>query len=96
VSNVNMNSEIAIATPLKPASRYIYRDRGDDAYYTTKQAADFLTDHGFPITWRYLNKLCAPGDGQGPKPDRRFGGRNLYLGSSLLTWAEERSKAEAA
>jgi hypothetical protein len=80
-------------TPL--TSRYPYRDRGDDAYYTLKQAADFLTDRGFPITPRYLGKIAAPGSGIGPSPDRRFGGRCLYLGSTLLAWAKARSDAEA-
>jgi hypothetical protein len=92
-------SQIAVATALngsskdKPSSRYPYRDRGDEAYYTLKQAADFLTDRGFPITPRYLGKIAVPSIGIGPKPDRRFGGRCLYLGSTLLAWAQARSEA---
>jgi hypothetical protein len=97
-------SPIAVDTALNGPSkdrpptgaRYPYRDLGDDAYYTIKQGADFLTDRGFPITPRYLGKIAAPGSGIGPKPDRRFGGRCLYLGRTLLAWAEARSEAEAA
>jgi hypothetical protein len=77
-------------------SLYEYRDRGDEAYYTIKQGSQFLTERGYPIRERYLGKLAAPGSGVGPKPDRRFGGRCLYLGSTLLAWAKARERVEDA
>jgi hypothetical protein len=80
--------------PLKPAPLYAYQDRGEDAYYTTKQSADFLTNRGYPVTWRYLTKISTPGEGLGPKPDRVFGGRHLYTGKTLVAWAESRCKPD--
>jgi hypothetical protein len=78
------------ATP--PAPWHPYRDPVKEVYYTIKQGARFMTDNGFPITERYLSKLASPGIGIGPKADRRYGGRKLYRGSTLLKWAESRAK----
>jgi len=77
--------------------RYPYQgDLGDQAYYTTEQAAQFLRDRGFPISTRYFGVLTAPSVGSGPKPDRRFGRRNLYLGSTLIAWAQGRCQKDGA
>jgi hypothetical protein len=87
--------ETVLAGPKEPL--YTYRDRGDDAFYTSWQSADFLTDRGYPIKRRYFGKIAAPGSGIGPRPDRKFGGRNLWRGHTLLAWARTRSlEGEAA
>jgi len=59
---------------------------------TRQQAAHFLTARGFPISQRYLEKLCVPSGGQGPRADTWFGNRALYLPADLLSWAEARCR----
>jgi hypothetical protein len=59
---------------------------------TIKQGAPFLTDGGFPITTRYLSKLCCPGSGEGPVPATSFGGKVLFTPQELLRWARARCK----
>lgn len=62
------------------------------ARLTRKQAAQFLSGRGFPISQRYLEKLCVPSTGQGPRVDAWFGGRALYKVDDLIAWAEARCK----
>jgi len=62
------------------------------ARLTRQQAAQFLTSRGFPISQRYLEKLCVPSGGQGPRVDRWFGNRALYLPGDLIEWAENRCR----
>jgi hypothetical protein len=62
------------------------------ARLTRRQAAQYLTDLGFPISQRYLEKLCVPSGGQGPRVDTWFGNRALYLPEDLVAWAEGRCK----
>lgn len=57
---------------------------------TRKQAVQFLAENGFPITFRYFEKLCVPSDGQGPREACRFGPRVLYRPDDLLEWAHAR------
>jgi hypothetical protein len=59
---------------------------------TRVQAVHFLNEHGWPISQRYFEKLACPSGGQGPKIDRWFGGRALYVPDDLIAWAEARSK----
>jgi hypothetical protein len=59
---------------------------------TRKQSAQFLTERGFPISQRYLEKLCVPSGGHGPRVDAWFGGRALYRPDDLISWAESRCK----
>ena len=59
---------------------------------TRAQAAQFLTERGFPIKERYFEKLSCPSGGQGPKIDLWFGGRALYRPQDLIAWAESRAK----
>jgi hypothetical protein len=62
------------------------------ARLTRKQSAQFLTERGFPISQRYLEKLSVPSTGQGPRVDAWFGGRALYKPDDLISWAESRCK----
>jgi hypothetical protein len=59
---------------------------------TRAQAPQFLSARGYPISKRYFEKLSCPSGGQGPRVDRWFGNRALYLPSELLAWAQARSK----
>jgi hypothetical protein len=62
------------------------------ARLTRQQAALYLTERGYPISQRYLEKLCVPSGGHGPRVDLWFGGRALYTPDDLLAWAQSRSK----
>jgi hypothetical protein len=55
-----------------------------------KQAAEFLAKSGFPITRRYFEKLCTPGEGQGPREACRFGPKVLYRPDDIIAWAHSR------
>jgi hypothetical protein len=91
-------SPIALDTALAGSRKelYAYVDRGLDGFYTTDQSARFLTDRGFPTQKRHFGKITAPGSGLGPRPDRVFGGRNLWRGHTLIAWATSRSHEEEA
>jgi len=62
------------------------------ARLTRQQAARFLTESGFPISQRYLEKLSVPSTGQGPRVDAWFGARALYLPTDLISWAQSRCR----
>jgi hypothetical protein len=57
---------------------------------TRRKAAAFLKEHGYPISYSTLTKLCSPAIDQGPKTCGRFGRDCLYLPSELLDWARSR------
>jgi hypothetical protein len=58
--------------------------------YPRKQAADFLTEAGFPIKASYLEKLATVGGG----PVYELWGRQaIYTADNLLAWAEGRLSA---
>ena len=57
---------------------------------TRKQTPDFLSQRGFPISYRQLEKLCCAGEG--PTPDYEWAGRFMYSPSKVLAWARSRSK----
>lgn len=52
------------------------------------EAAQFLTDHGFPISHRTLAKYACLGGGPNY---RKFGTRALYSPDGLLAWAEAKT-----
>ncbi len=56
-------------------------------YLTRKEAAEFLTERGMPISWRSLGKFATRGGGP---TYRIFGFRALYRPDDLLEWAEGR------
>jgi hypothetical protein len=64
-----------------------------------REAAKFLTDHGFPTTANSLQKLATVGGGP---IYQLFGNRATYRTEDLLTWGESklsaprRSTSEAA
>jgi hypothetical protein len=66
-------------------------ESGAESFFTIKTGAPFLTSKGYPISIRHLGKIMSPGSGLGVKPDRVFGGRNLYRGETLLAWARSRA-----
>jgi hypothetical protein len=63
------------------------------------EAADFLTENGFPVTKFSLQKLASTGGGP---IYQIWGNKALYTPPNLLTWAEaklsapRRSTSEAA
>ena len=70
-----------------------------DNYLLRPEAADFLTDRGFPTTKNTLQKYATTGGGP---VYRIFGNRSLYTPDDLLAWAKtklsppRRSTSEAA
>jgi len=61
---------------------------------TRREAANFLTQHGYPTSVHLLNRLCGPAVNQGPPPDGRWGNRELYTEPNLLEWAQQRSESQ--
>ena len=59
---------------------------------TRSQFVEWLNENGYPISNRYFEKLCVPSGGEGPRVDKWFGGRALYLESDLRAWAESRCR----
>jgi hypothetical protein len=57
-----------------------------------KPAAQFLTEHGFPISTSLLSKIGAPSIAQGPEVAGYWNNRPAFRPSSLLTWARGRLK----
>ena len=55
-----------------------------DNYLLRPEAADFLTDRGFPTTKNTLQKFATTGGGP---VYRIFGNRALYTREDLLDWA---------
>ena len=60
----------------------------EERFFVTSAAPEFLAKNGYPIKLRYLGALISRGEG--PRPDRKFGGRHLFRASTLLAWAESR------
>jgi len=60
---------------------------------TRAAAADFLMEHGFPISKRTLQKYATVGGG--PEYER-FGNHALYRPSVLLAWALAKAKRRAS
>jgi hypothetical protein len=50
-----------------------------------REAAEFLTAHGFRTSWRTLQKMATVGGGP---LYRVFGGRAVYAADDLNAWAE--------
>jgi hypothetical protein len=59
---------------------------------TRKEAAEFLTDQGYPTKKSFLDKAAVIGGGP---PFAHYGNKSLYLPADLLSWAEGRCKAVA-
>ena len=55
---------------------------------TRHEAAEFLTDAGFPIARTTLAKFATIGGGPRFK---KFGSRPIYLPTELLQWAQDRT-----
>jgi len=61
---------------------------------TRREAANFLTQQGYPTSIHSLNRLCAPAVNLGPLPDGRWGNRDIYTEPTLLEWAQLRSESQ--
>jgi hypothetical protein len=61
-------------------------------FMTRSQLGDFLRGRGFPIGESTLDKLCAPGRGEGPPIAKYWGKRPLYTADDGLTWARSRTR----
>jgi hypothetical protein len=57
---------------------------------TKKQAAEFLSANGFPITKRQFEKLSLPSAADPPRVEAWWGDRALYTQDELLRWARAR------
>jgi hypothetical protein len=64
-----------------------------EKYLTRRELAEFLTEHGFPITKSTLDKLCMPTCGEGPPHVGVWGHRTLYEPDKALAWARKRFRA---
>lgn len=62
-------------------------------YLTRPQAADYLTDHGFPCRPKTLAKHACQGGG--PRYIK-YGLRTLYRPEDLLTWAASQSRVQSS
>ena len=61
---------------------------------TRREAANFLTQQGYPTSVHLLNRLCGPAINQGPPSSGRWGNRELYTEPKLLAWAQRRSESQ--
>ena len=61
---------------------------------TRREAANFLTQQGYPTSVHLLNRLCGPAVNKDPRPIGRWGNRELYTEPTLLEWAQRRSKSQ--
>ena len=57
---------------------------------TRREAARFLTAHGYPLSFKTLTVLCQPSNFRGPPAAAMWGRRVLYDPAKLLEWAEAR------
>jgi hypothetical protein len=60
---------------------------------TRRQAAEFLTEQGYPTSVSTLAKLSMPSVGEGPPCEGLWGNRMIYRPSRLLRWAKERFRS---
>jgi hypothetical protein len=68
----------------------------DERPLTRREAAQFLTSHGFRISYATLAKLCSPAISEGPVSCGRWGRDSLYVPSDLLAWAQNRLQSPRA
>lgn len=57
-------------------------------------AGAFLRAHGFPISDRYLDNICAPLVDEGPKPVTYWSRRPLFDEKTLLDWASAKARRQ--
>jgi hypothetical protein len=57
-----------------------------------KPLAQFLTDHGFPISTSLLSKVCSPAISEGPEIEGYWNKRPAFRPSRALAWARGRMK----
>ena len=62
-------------------------------YLTLREAPNYLREHGYPVSFSALRKMCLPSRGEGPPVAGRWGQRSLFAPNALLAWAERRAKA---
>jgi hypothetical protein len=62
----------------------------DDQYLTRRELAEFLTKHGFPISYSTLLKMGMPSRNDGPPAVGYWGNCCLYDPAKALAWARKR------
>lgn len=58
-----------------------------ERYLTRRELAEFLTQHGFPISYSTLLKMSMPSRNDGPPAVGYWGNHTLFNGDKALTWA---------
>jgi len=66
-----------------------------EKYLTRRQLVYFLNDHGYPLSFSTLSKLCMPSRNEGPPSVGRWANRDLYEPSKALAWAKARFRITA-
>jgi hypothetical protein len=64
--------------------------RSIERYLTRGELAEYLTQHGLPISKSTLDKLAMPSRGEGPPHVGFWGNRVLYDPAKALAWAKRR------
>jgi hypothetical protein len=65
-----------------------------DQYLTWRELAEFLTKHGFPISYSTLLKMGMPSRKDGPPAEGYWGNCCLYDPAKALAWAKRRFRTK--
>jgi hypothetical protein len=68
---------------------------GVTKYLTRRELHEFLTEHGFPISYSQLMKMGMRSRGDGPPAEGKWGQYILYDGKKALAWARARFRSLA-
>lgn len=60
----------------------------DTDWLSRKQAAEYLTRNGFPISWRTLARMASKKPAEGPPYQRFMWRTTAYARAELLAWAK--------
>jgi len=66
-----------------------------EKFLTRREVVEFLNEHGYPMTFSTLSKLCMPSRNEGLPCVGRWANRDLYAPSALLAWARSRFRSTA-
>jgi hypothetical protein len=64
-------------------------------YLTRRQLVEFLNEHGYPVPFSTLSKLCMPSRNEGPPSVGRWATRDMYDPGVVLAWAKARFRRTA-
>lgn len=65
----------------------------DSRYLTRRELAEFLTEHGFPISYSTLLKMAMLSRNEGPPPVGYWGNRALYDRERAIAWAQRQFRS---